>query len=86
MVCEPQHDFERHILDPNELKISRVIVDVQVAEPAGGCIGHMIGNRSRNINTFPTGELCPEIKIGIFVVKKEILVQKADLVEHASPI
>ena len=39
----------------------------------------MMGKRRRNINTFPTGELGPEIQISVFVVKKEILVQEADL-------
>ena len=39
VVCEPQHHSERHVLDPNELKIPRVIVDVQVAEPVRGRIG-----------------------------------------------
>ena len=36
----------------------------------------MMGKRGRNINTFPTGELCAEIQIRVFVVKKEILVQE----------
>ena len=39
VVRESQHGFERHIFDPDELDIPRVIVDVQVAEPAGGRIG-----------------------------------------------
>ena len=86
MVREPRHDCERHVLDPDELKISRVIVNVQVAETTRGRIRHMIGNCGRNKNALPTGELCPEIQICVFVVKKEVLVQEADLIEHSPPV
>jgi hypothetical protein len=55
VVRESQHGFERHIFDPDELEIPRVIVDMQVAQASGGRIGHMIGNRRRNINALPTG-------------------------------
>jgi hypothetical protein len=71
---EPKHDCGGHVLDPDELKISRVIVDVQVAETARSGIGHMIGNRGRDKNTLPARELCSEIQIRVFVVKKEVVV------------
>jgi hypothetical protein len=86
MMPEPQHQLERHILDPNELKIPRVIVDVQVAESPTRCIGHMVGNRSRNINTLPTGKLRTEIEICVFIIQKKVFIQKADLIEHLPPI
>ena len=86
MMREPQHDSEGHIFDPNELEIPRVIVDVEVAEPPSRRIGHMVRNRRRNINTLPTSQLSAEIKIRIFIVQEEILVQETDLVEHPTPI
>ena len=41
-----KHDSERHIFDPNKLKIPRVIIDMQVTESPSSRIGHMIGNRA----------------------------------------
>jgi hypothetical protein len=49
VMGESKHESQRHIFHPNELEVPRVIVHVQVAQPAGGCIGHMIGNRRRDI-------------------------------------
>src|SRR5215831_20246951 len=86
MMWEPQHDPERHIFEPNKLEIPCVIVDVQVAEPLTRRIRHMISDRSRNIPTFPTRQLRTKIEIRVFIIKKEVLVQKPDLVKHAPSI
>ena len=61
MMPEPQHQLERHILDPNELEVPRMIVDVQIAQPLSRGIGYMVCNRCRNINTLPTGQLRAKI-------------------------
>jgi|GEM_PF-5750827 len=42
VVWEPQYDSKWHILDPNELEISRVIVHVKVTEPPSRGIGYMV--------------------------------------------
>jgi hypothetical protein len=76
----------RHVLDPNELEISCMIVNVQIAEPPGSRVGHMIGNRGRYISALPTGELGTEVEIRILIIQKKIVVQKADLIKHAPPI
>jgi len=61
MMPEPQHQLERHILDPNELEVPRVIIDVKIAQPLSRGIGHMIDNCGGNINTLPTGKLRAKI-------------------------
>src|SRR5262249_45417841 len=86
MMREPQHDLERHIFEPNKLEIPCVIVDMQVAQSLARCVGHMIGNGCWNINALPARQLRPEIKIGVLVVKKKILVQEADLLKHSPSI
>ena len=80
MVRESQHDSEGHIFDPNELKIPRVIVDVEVTKPPSRRIGYMVRNRCRDINTLPTSQLSTEIEIRIFIVQEETFVQETDLV------
>ena len=86
VVREPQHDSKGHIFDPNELEIPRMIIDVEVTKSPCCRIGYMVRNRCRNIDTFPTSQLSTEIEIRVLIVKKEIFIQKADPVEHATPI
>src|SRR3990172_13062483 len=46
----------------------------------------MIDDRGRDIEHLPSGELGPEIQVCIFMDQEKILIEKADLVEHFSPV
>ena len=82
----PKHETGRHVLDPDELQIARVIVDMRVAQPAGSSVGLVVHDRIRHVATLPTRKLRPEAQVGVFIVEKEIFIQKSDLVEHSPAI
>ena len=85
MVREPKHDSQRHIFDPNEFKIARMIIDMQVTQSPSRRIGHMIGKRGGNIGTF--NRPVAHENLGLYLHRTERnRRQETDLVEHSTPI
>ena len=81
-----KHQGERHVLDPDEFQIARMIINVCVAQPARGGVTLVTDNGGRHINTFPTGELSPKTQINVFVVQKKIIVQEPDLIDALAAV
>ena len=59
---------------------------MRVAEPASGGVGLVDHDRIGHVDAFPARELRPETQIGIFVIEKEIRIEKSDLVEHRAAV
>jgi hypothetical protein len=73
---ESQHQSGRHILDPDEFKIPRMVIHMGIAKANRSGIGYMMNDRGWNVSTLPTGELRAKAQIRVLVVKKKILIQE----------
>src|SRR5713226_2208122 len=85
-MSKAKHKSRGHVLDPNELKITRVVIHVDVAQPAARGMILMIDNSGWHIYAFPSCKLSPKTQISILAVKKKIIVQKTYLLKHLPAI
>ena len=63
-----------------------MIINVCVAQSAGGGVRLVVYDRVRHVDALPTRKLSAKTQIGVFVVEKKIFIQKSDFVEHLSAV
>ena len=81
-----EHETGGHIFEPYPLQIARVIINVRITQSYRRGVTLVIDDGIWHINTFPTGELGSKTQVDVFIVKKEVRVQKADVIDRLPAI
>ena len=86
MMGKSEHETGGHIFEPYPFQIASVIINVRIAQSYRCCISLVMNYRAGHIGTFPTRQLRVKIEVRIFIVKKKLLVQETNFIEHPTAI